>query len=159
MDLALAVFDPAARRQAHDAVMELASSAPLLVASLWSGGLRPYLAPDEWTAVWQRCGYADYLPDERRSADRPTAPLELYRGASTPWRYGLSWTTDRDHAQRYADAKPDGLLWCARVHPYHLLAYVAAEDEHVVHPAGLSEANVWRAGERPPPLVASECAQ
>lgn len=108
------------------------------------------LTDDQWVAVLRAKGYRS----DGRPAEPPAAPVTLYRGA--PDRFGMSWSGDRETAQGFATLQHTA-LWQAIVAPAYLLAYMSAQAEYIVDPAGLSESNVWPADEAPPtPLVPPE---
>lgn len=115
------------------------------VGDVWSACDHPENAVEKelWLAAF---GWAGYTVDGR-GAERPDAPLVLYRGASFERRYGMSWTDDIKVAHffakewRVARAHP-GVVWTATVEPWRLLAHNAkqreGEPEYVIDTSGLA---------------------
>lgn len=133
-------------------------SSPAMVSQLWRATKNPATAmsASQWAYLFTRAGYSV----NGARAQRPDAPVALYRGATEAGRFGLAWSTERRVAERFA-RKPGSHLWTASVQPKHLLAYIShprdPEHEYVVDPAGLGDHNVSRDGQasvpQPPPAA------
>lgn len=134
----------------HQGVIDIADY-PHVVAHVWTLAEFPsslYDPPAMWVALFGDAGYThDGLP-----ADRPASPVELYRGCHHERRFGMSWTTDRDRAQWFADRNlgaGTGHVYLHRAEPVELLAYIhdeagRGEAEYVIDPAWLDDDNVRR---------------
>lgn len=93
-------------------------------AIAWYNKVEKYLHPDEWREVFRLAGYRH----NDDPADRPTEPLQLWRGATPELRAGFAWTDLRDAAWMFASGfmvQPDvGMVWRATVEPERLLAKI-----------------------------------
>jgi hypothetical protein len=115
------------------------SAAAVVVASAWSAAEHPQdaLHEDEWRYLFEFAGYTvDGVP-----APRPTAPVQVYRGADEAHRLGWSWTDDRKLAAWFARRWSAGQVWTLFAPPYRLLARISdqrpGESEFVVDTTGL----------------------
>ncbi|HEY5843531.1 MAG TPA: hypothetical protein VIU87_19095 [Mycobacterium sp.] len=63
------------------------------VPAAWSWSDPPgLLLPQEtWLSLWRRIGYTR----DGITADRPSGPITLWRGAYPEWKRGLAWTDNR----------------------------------------------------------------
>ncbi len=84
--------------------------------------------------------FAGFVADREGTA-RPTGPLTIYRGGASSTPLGLSWTTDREQALKFArrSSRKTAVVITAVVQAEHILAILKArqESEIVVDPAGL----------------------
>lgn len=95
--------------------------------------LKSRFSDDEWLAAFRR----HRLPARLR----PRGPVTAYRGATVQGKRGMSWTTDRATAQKYAGASGH-VLWTTRIPPRAVLAVIASAagwSEIVVDPDRLGE--------------------
>lgn len=98
------------------------------------------LAPYEWIGMFER---AEFSIDGKPTS-APTEPLTLFRGATEAGREGMSWTSDRAVAERFATGVPMralGQVLAATVPPHALLVNLNSreEAEWVAHPDYLGE--------------------
>lgn len=113
-----------------------------ILANAWS---RPHfpeniLASYEWIQLFDEVGFAV----DGKPAPAPTEPLTLFRGATEAGKEGMSWTTDRAVAERFASGmvmREPGQVWTATVPPHALLANINGreEAEWVVQPDNLGD--------------------
>lgn len=76
----------------------------------------------EWLELFREAGYHDH---DGNPVERPDIAVTVWRGASPDERkrgYGMSWSTDRDKAQWFADRFPGGVLFEAIASPSKILA-------------------------------------
>ncbi len=118
-----------------------------VLSAVWVDCEWPEAALDDeyWRGLFD---WVDYTVNGRK-AERPTAPLALYRGASRERREGWSWTTDPSVAQWFAERSnifhPEhpARVWKASVNPLFLLACDTAtrpgEPQYILDPWGLDE--------------------
>jgi hypothetical protein len=87
-----------------------------------------------WSARWWRSLFREtgFLSD---GAARPSRPLTVYRGCTSPGRRGFSWTVNRARAEWFADhwfkhgyADP-GHLYRLGVKPCDVLAIISGRDK------------------------------
>ncbi|TAM63550.1 hypothetical protein [Mycobacterium sp.] len=124
---------------------------PELVADVWSSAEFPVnnLDPYMWVELFDEAGYTH----GGQPAQRPTQPIELYRGCHRERHLGISWTTDPARAQWFADrdlGKGIGHVYVHRAKPGELLAYIHTEHgrgeaEYVIDPNFLNDDNVHEA--------------
>lgn len=116
---------------------------------------------DAWDVVWWSCynvwphhdtlivmlKYHQHCSRARWYDDEP--PLTIYRGCNAAHVAGLSWTTNRDIAERFAAGHRgfkvlDPVVASARIHRRDVFDYGDChdEDEVVVNPAGLLDLTV-----------------
>lgn len=127
---------------------------------------RPAMAApaDEWLALWRAGGYSDSGVE----AERPTAPITLYRGSMPEHARGWCWSQSRPYARLVASQQGGRGLWQSSVAPGALLgrfpggeadprsigAQILARqmglttgldacDEWVVDPSMLGEVHAW----------------
>ncbi len=102
------------------------------IADVWSSCDGPELRFDHdlWRDYFARAGYTA----NGKPADRPAAPLTLYRGAPPEHRADWTWTDNREMAAKDASGewnrRPLGKVWRATVDPWRLLAGLTYPDEH-----------------------------
>jgi hypothetical protein len=117
------------------------SNVPGAVAYAWSRLEFPLMESERglWLESFREAGYTrDCEP-----ATRPSKPLQIYRGSTADRRLGLSWTTNRRIARKFAfgleGRLPRGNVYSAIVEPQHLLARITlrCESEMVINPGGL----------------------
>jgi hypothetical protein len=123
----------------HDPLTREAAVAS--VGDVWSMSEYPdsHLDHWEWRELFDLAGYTE----DGEPAQRPTAPLTLYRGSVPERKADWSWTDNRDVAAKYASVahyyRPLGKVWKATVEPWRLLARNTGreEAEYVVNTDGL----------------------
>jgi hypothetical protein len=85
----------------------------------------------ELVRLFRRAGFVS-----DSEAGPPTWPLTLYRGAPTIHRHGMSWTTDKEKAdwfaQRWANTRGAGRTWVATVQPNRVLGVFDSRNEDEV---------------------------
>jgi hypothetical protein len=87
-----------------------------VVANAWAQAERPtsILQPHLWVSLFHRNGFTH----EGASADPPSQPVEVFRGAPHEGRLGMSWTREVDIATRFAtegiSGRPPGTVYAAR---------------------------------------------
>ena len=85
-------------------------------ANAWAQAERPasILQPHLWVSLFHRNGFTH----EGASADPPSQPVEVFRGAPHEGRLGMSWTHEVDIATRFAtegiSGRPPGTVYAAR---------------------------------------------
>lgn len=113
-------------------------AAARVAASVWCGAHDPQGGLDEetWLELFELAGYTvDGVP-----AARPVQPRRLYRGSVPERRDRMSWTDDREVAERFAagglEGRERGVVWTALVEPWRLLCRIheggRGEAEYVV---------------------------
>lgn len=106
-----------------------ASVAAVVVSSTWSIAEYPLrqLDADEWRALFDLAGFTvDGVP-----AERPSEPIQLWRGAPEEHSRGFSWTEDRELAQWFADRPQQmgqAVVWEVEAPPHLLLARITGGD-------------------------------
>lgn len=100
---------------------------------------RSVLTDDQWRSLFRAAGYVEGF----NFAQRPSAPITLYRGATDEGRLGWSWTSSPATAGKYATEvfkRPPSLIWVATVEPERVLGHFAerGEQEFVVDTAGMT---------------------
>lgn len=85
---------------------------------------------DQWAEMFSVTGFTR----DGEPAERPTAPIRLWRGSVPERRTDWSWTTDRETAHAFAHGgkgyRPrDGVLWTAVVPPSCLYANNESRSE------------------------------
>jgi hypothetical protein len=111
-----------------------------VVVDIWNSAEFPtrYEPPWLWRQWFAEVGYTvDGMP-----AQRPEAPLLLFRGCGPEAVRGMSWTADSALAQWFASARrgDEGFVIAARVEPRRLLAEITptsplfrtGEGEHII---------------------------
>lgn len=87
--------------------------------------------PRVWRSIFRATGF---LSD---GAPEPTRPMVLYRGCGAVGRQGMSWTTRRWMADKFADywfdqdQGPRGHVYKTRVSPRDILAIVDGQKEEI----------------------------
>jgi hypothetical protein len=124
-----------------------ADTVTALVGGIWSSAEFPdrYLDHGTWRGLFNVAGFTI----DGKPAERPTAPLTLYRGTVPERRADWSWSRDRAVAERFAAGlrgRGTGRLWVCTVPPESMLAVNTErdEDEVVVDTRGLQILEVLR---------------
>jgi hypothetical protein len=112
-----------------------------LTADVWSGAEYPqnYLRQIEWLELFSAAGFTV----DGRPAERPADPVKLWRGCVPSRRRRMSWTADRELAQRYADGiayRAKGIVFETIVPAASLLCIndlSRGESEYVINTLGL----------------------
>jgi len=135
---------PALLHDLHFAGALSVSECPGSVAEAWSMAEFPcsLLEPDVWVELFEEAGYTT----DGQPTQRPRKAVTVYRGCHPERRDGMSWTTDIDRAQWFADrdlGSGAGVVFEAEISPGFLLAYIhkshRGEAEYVVDPAALND--------------------
>jgi hypothetical protein len=89
-----------------------------LIGEAWDSADYPEqaLGKETWIEMFRECGIV-HTKGKRRKP--PTKPLDIYRGAVWNRRRGMSWTTDRAQAQKFAERCS---LIAAHAYPRHGMA-------------------------------------
>ncbi|OKI14243.1 hypothetical protein [Streptomyces sp. CB03911] len=110
------------------------------IGDIWSAAEYPdrCLDHDTWRDLFNEAGYTV----DGHAADRPTEPVELWRGTVPERRTDWSWTTDRATAERFAAGvrgRKPGQLYRTVAPPEALLCANngRSEAEYVVDTDGL----------------------
>lgn len=120
---------------------------PGIVTTAWAMAEFPsnLLDADTWVELFEEAGYTV----DGEPAPRPEAPVTVYRGCHPERRFGMSWTTDLERAQWFADrdlGRGVGAVYESTVRPGWLLAYIhdsqRGEAEFVVDPVALTDETV-----------------
>lgn len=98
------------------------------------------LSKEEWVTMFDAFGYTV----DGTSRERPTESLTLYRGATTEYKQGMSWTDKQEIASKFASGdllgRGAGVVFTAKVEPERLYAYFhegRRESEFVIETDGL----------------------
>jgi hypothetical protein len=117
-----------------------------MVGPAWSGAEYPEQTIDRncWLFLFWTAGYTETDATGRgRPAELPREPVVLWRGCLPEQRRGMSWTSDRGMAEKFAwnglRGRPAGRLYTCRAHR-SLLARIdgpmdLGEAEYVINPA------------------------
>ncbi|WP_222438754.1 hypothetical protein [Rhodococcus sp. BP22] len=93
-----------------------------------------------WVELFGRTGY---ISNGHRSL-RPTEGMTLYRGCVESQKFGMSWTSIKEKAERFAPSPFNGChceqVFSASVEPERLYAYLndSGEDTYVIETEGLA---------------------
>lgn len=98
---------------------------------------------EEWLFIWEMCGGDEAMSAAERAAlDAMPETITVYRGVYDPAHSdGLSWTTDRAVAERFAGERAGATIITGKVNKRDVFAYLIAgtyrreEFEIVVDPA------------------------
>ena len=129
---------------------------PGIVTTAWAMAEFPsnLLEEDTWVELFEEAGYTV----DGQPAQRPEAPVTVYRGCHPARRFGMSWTTDLERAQWFADrdlGRGVGAVYEATVPTGWLLAYIhgsqRGEAEFVVDAIALNDETVKLVRTPPPP--------
>lgn len=128
---------------------------PGVVAQTWSVAEFPErnMPPYIWVQMFTTAGYTH----NRQPASLPTEPVTVYRGSVPKGRFGMSWTSDLELAQKFASGtmygRTQGHVYMFHAPPAALLAFVGedrGENEYVINPDYLSKATVKRFNQKRP---------
>lgn len=157
------LLDGEARRSAQIEGQSLAQLLRPVLVLVWARAesqVEDTLGPDAWRLLFDAIGYttARRAPDGDRLlpavvAERPAAPVTLYRGALPEYALRWSWTSDLEAARVFAthDGRFRGYVWSAQVEPGRLLGFAHWDvPEYVVDTRGLVAAPL----DTPPDQVA-----
>lgn len=119
-----------------------------LIGGVWSGAEYPDQAIplDTWLTFFSEAGYTV----DGQPAERPSEPIQLYRGTVPARRRDMSWTDSIETATTFAygglRGRPEGRVYCASVEPWRLLARNndRTESEYVVNTHDLVVSEVER---------------
>jgi hypothetical protein len=109
---------------------------------VWSAAEYPEgtLGRQSWLELFTDAGFTI----DGTAADRPAGPVTLWRGSVHARRRGMSWTSDREIAQNFADGelpgRQPGQLWQVTAPPAAILCVDNGrqEAEHVLDTRGLA---------------------
>lgn len=115
-----------------------------VIDDVWRRAEAPTIAlgVDAWVALFRRAGFVGW-----QGAERPEGPITAYRGALPGHVRGMSWTTEVDRAQWFADRlsqlDPEAAVYEVTIPAPAVLAiigdlddsYTGNEAELIVDPA------------------------
>lgn len=113
-----------------------------MICHVWSGVEYPqdWLRRVDWMDLFAEAGFTV----DGRSAERPTEPVKLWRGCVPSLRRRMSWTSDREMAEKYATGmlrgRPRGVVHETVAPPNALLCVnhiSRQESEYVINTLGL----------------------
>ena len=119
-----------------------------LIGGIWSRTEFPdcYIDQDDWRWLFKVAGFTI---DGQRT-ERPTEPIQLWRGSVPERKTDWSWSTDRAVAEKYAfggmNYRPTGRLYTVTAPPHALLCANNGRDEaeYVIDTFGLDIREVTR---------------
>jgi hypothetical protein len=120
----------------------LPTTVTAVISDVWSGAEYPQdsLTRVDWLDLFEVAGFTV----DGRPAERPTEPVKLWRGCVPPLRRRMSWTSDRELAEKYATGmlrgRPKGVVHETIAPPDSLLCVNHSsreESEYVINARGL----------------------